>query len=256
VVRLLCAADDRGIYGRIDAGSQGHQGTTISPMNFRDVVPAAAWQDLLDRGHPRRFARGAVLLRQGESATAVIGLVEGVVKVLRTDVHGQSLTLMLRGPGEVLGEMGALLDRPRSATIVAVTPCSGRTLAATAFRGYLERHQLGPAVYELAVDRMERGESLQTELGCRQPIHRVACLISHLADEVGEQTAAGVVVELGMSRDELATATRMSRTSVVTALQELQRLDLLLAGRRKVVVKHLPRLQDFVTSAEISADTA
>jgi CRP-like cAMP-binding protein len=222
-------------------------------MNFRDIVTAEVWQDLIDRGHPRKFARGDVLLRQGESAMSVIGLVEGIVKALRTDVHGQSLTLMLRGPGEVLGEMGALLGRPRSATIVAVTPCTGRTLTATAFRGYLERHQLGSRVYELAVDRMECGEALQAELSCLPPLHRVACLIGHLADEVGERASAGVVVELGMSRDELAAATRMSRTSVVTALQELQRLQLLDAGRRRVVVKDPRRLQEFVTLADADA---
>jgi CRP/FNR family cyclic AMP-dependent transcriptional regulator len=63
---------------------------------------------LIERGHRRTYRSQAVLLAQGESPDGVIALVDGLVKVkvVQGNEAGDRLTLMLRGPGEVLGEMG------------------------------------------------------------------------------------------------------------------------------------------------------
>ncbi|MFD3497129.1 Crp/Fnr family transcriptional regulator [Streptomyces sp. NPDC058678] len=130
-------------------------------MNFCSLVSADVWRDLVERGRRRTFRRGSVLLREGESPDSVIALVEGLVKVTQINECGDELTLTLRGPGEVLGEMGALLGRPLSATVTAVRPCTGFVLPAHAFRGYIERRSLETVVYQLTVERLNTHERLR-----------------------------------------------------------------------------------------------
>lgn len=206
-------------------------------MNFRGVVPEEAWSDLVQRGQRRQYQRGAVLLRQGETATAVIALTDGIVKVAQTAPSGGGAPLALRGAGEVLGEMGVLLNQRRSASVTAVTACTGYVLLAHAFRGYLARHCLEGAVYRLAVERMQKNEHLHAALARLPARARVARVVSHLATEVGVPDDDGAVcVQLGMDRKELAVMAAMSRSSVMAVLRELQAAGVLTLRRGRLVV--------------------
>ncbi|AXK35750.1 Crp/Fnr family transcriptional regulator [Streptomyces armeniacus] len=221
-------------------------------MNFRSQVSAQVWQDLIDRGRRRTYPSKSVLLAQGESPDCVIALVDGLVKVVQSNERGDELTLMLRGPGEVLGEMGVLLGRSRSATVTAALRCAGVVLPAHAFRGYVERHRLETTVYQLTVERLNSHERLQADLAHLPPAGRMARVVSHLADEVGtQQEPTGLLVELGMPRAELATMAGMRRSSALAALGQLQSAGILTLGRRRLTVNDVACLKEVAKGHEL-----
>ena len=143
---------------------------------------------------------------------------------------GDSLTLTLRGLVRLLVKWAQFLDRPRSATVQAVSACVGYILASHAFRAYLERYQLATAVYRLAVDRMQHIQRLRTDLASLSPSARMARVVVHLAREVGRPQGDGLLVELGMPREELATMAAMSRSSAAPVLSQLQAQGFSLSG--------------------------
>ncbi len=178
------------------------------------------------------------MFHQGESSDFVIALTEGIVKIVQLAEDGTETPLALRGQGEVLGEIGALLDKPRSAAVKAVSECVGYVLPAHAFRGYIDRHGLNPTMYRLTVQRMHENEHLRTALTRLSPQARVARVIEFLATEVGESADDGtVVLRLGMSRDELAAMASMSRSSAMAVLRELHEARVLELGRERLVVR-------------------
>ena len=78
---------------------------------------------LIRFGRPRQFAVGEALMRQGEPSTSVHFILEGQVRVerqRRTDER--PVVLALLGSGEIVGEMGVMVDLPRSATVIASQP--------------------------------------------------------------------------------------------------------------------------------------
>ncbi|WP_371798153.1 Crp/Fnr family transcriptional regulator [Streptomyces sp. NBC_01707] len=227
-----------------------HQESTV--MNFRSLVSTDVWRDLIDRGRQRTYPSKSVLLAQGESPDCVIALVEGLVKVVQSNECGDELTLMLRGPGEVLREMGALLGRPRSATVTAARRCTGVVLPAHAFRGYVERHRLETVIYQLTVERLNSHERLRADLVHLPPTGRVARVVSRLADEVGHpQGVTGLLVELGMPRAELATMAAMRRSSALAALGQLQSAGILTLGRRRLIITDVARLKAVARGEEL-----
>ncbi|MEV1023234.1 Crp/Fnr family transcriptional regulator [Streptomyces sp. NPDC050264] len=217
-------------------------------MNFRDMVPAGTWQELIERGRQMYYRRGAVLLRQGDHSESVIALSEGTVKVTQVTEAGAALTLTLRGPGEVLGEMGVILDRPRSATLVAVSPCTGSVIAAGVFLECLNQLDLVPAVYRLAVDRMQHTEQLRMDLISLPPAARIARVVLHLALEVGRPASDGMRVDLGMPREELAAMAAVGRSSAVPLLRRLHEEGVLELNRARLTVRDLPRLEEAACS--------
>jgi hypothetical protein len=67
----------------------------------------------------RRFTIGEVIFREGDASDQAYLLREGRVEIVKGSAHG-AFRLGLLGPGDVLGEMGLLEERPRSATAVVL----------------------------------------------------------------------------------------------------------------------------------------
>ena len=76
--------------------------------------------DLLDafRSVPtRRFAAGEIIIEDGSTHDHLLALETGV---LRIEKNGSTISRISR-PGSVIGEVGILLERPATATVVAET---------------------------------------------------------------------------------------------------------------------------------------
>ena len=65
------------------------------------------------------FAPGEIIFRQGDVATSLILVVDGLVKVGRTAEDGTPITLALLGPGEPIGTLHAARDMPNTANVSA-----------------------------------------------------------------------------------------------------------------------------------------
>jgi CRP-like cAMP-binding protein len=200
------------------------------------------WSELVGFGRRRLFQPGHVLLQPGAPATSVIVLTDGIVRVRQGDEQGRRLTITLRGPGEVLGEYGVLLERPRSASVEAALRCTGYVVPAAAFRRFAERHELTSTILRLAVERLEQREHLDAGLAHLKPDARLAAVLLALVHEVGHETAEGIRVDLGMPREDLAVMASMSRSLAMDVLRDFQARGLLLPGRQHITLVDLARL--------------
>lgn len=213
-------------------------------MNFRSLVSTTAWHDLIGRGLRRIYGSKSVILAQGEAPDRVVVLVDGLVKVALGDEHGNNRTLTLRGPGEVLGEMGVLRGRPRSVTVTAARRCTAATLTAEAFRSYVDEHRLRDVAYGLVVDRLITCERLQSDLQHLTSTGRIARVVSTLADEVGRPQEPGyLLVDLCMDRTELAGMASMSRSSALAALSRLQSVGIIRLAHQRLTITDPARLR-------------
>jgi CRP-like cAMP-binding protein len=210
---------------------------------FRDIAPPQVWRELLRDGVRRHYGRGTPLMHQGEPATVVIALTDGIVRLTDISRDGYTHTLALRGPGEILGEIGVLLDRPRTVTVIAATPCVGHAVTAETFRNLLIRYRLETVVYGLTVERLRVSEQLRGDLVRLPPPARLARLLDYLAGEIGQPEPAGVRVELGMPRQELAAMAGMGRSTAISTLARLQSAGILRLGRQRVLVCDPQRLR-------------
>jgi CRP/FNR family transcriptional regulator, cyclic AMP receptor protein len=63
------------------------------------------------------IAEGQILMKQGDYSVELIAVEEGTAEVIR---DGQKIASL--GPGDLIGEMGLLERRPRSADVIATSP--------------------------------------------------------------------------------------------------------------------------------------
>ena len=89
---------------------------------------------LIRFGKARDFAEGEALMTQGQPSTSIHFILEGQVRVerqRRTD--SERVVLAHLGSGEIVGEMGVMVDLPGSATVIAAKPTSTLELDTASF---------------------------------------------------------------------------------------------------------------------------
>ena len=64
----------------------------------------------------------AYLMRQGEFGDDFFVILEGVAEVRRITRTGTPVSIATLGPGDIVGEIGAITSQPRTADVLAVTP--------------------------------------------------------------------------------------------------------------------------------------
>lgn len=104
----------------------------------RELLPAITPEEALDVFREiRLFDPGAPVFTEGETGDGAYMILEGKVKVVTFSEHGDEITLGELGRGEIFGEMALIDDKPRSASIVAITPCKLAFVDKTSFNHFL-----------------------------------------------------------------------------------------------------------------------
>lgn len=181
----------------------------------------------------RRAAAGSPLFREGEASVVVLVLTTGHVKIVRTSADGRETVLGVRGPGDLVGELGAVTGRPRSATALALVPLTALVVPAPAFLDFLRgAPRAGFALVRMLSTRLADADQARAEYGGSNVGVRLARRLLELADSGTRADAGGLRLELPLTQDDLAAWIGCSREAVARALAELRRDGVVRSGRR------------------------
>ena len=81
------------------------------------------------------FQPGQIIFKEGEKSHDAYYLVQGHVEISVQGVYGRQVLAKI-GPGEIFGEMGMIMDRPRSATATALETVLVETISEHEFEAY------------------------------------------------------------------------------------------------------------------------
>lgn len=203
-------------------------------------------------GTPREFRAGAVLFHEGDPSEHVLLIGAGRVKIVAAGTTAE-LTLAVRAPGDLVGELSAIDGQPRSATAVALEPLTAVVIPAAAFRRVLaERADAAVAVLTMVVARLRDADRLRVEFGSAPALTRVAARLLQLAEEHGTPAdGGGVQITLPVTQEELAGWVGASRESVVRALAALRDSGTVITARRAITVCDPVRLRAIAGGAPL-----
>ncbi len=208
-------------------------------------------------GRARSYRRGERMILEGDHNDTTYLVLEGRVRVFTGTPEGNEVTLSVRGPGDLIGEMGALdPGERRSATVIALEPVRCRVIAARELQTFLEAHPRSTlALLRLVISRLRGADRRRTEFGPYDATRRLARVLIEVLDEAATGARAdpgrcdagqsGVQVGLALSQHELSGLIGASRESVARGLAELRRRGLVITGRRSVTICDADGLRTF-----------
>ncbi len=126
-------------------GSRGSSRPTL--VNFWSALDRAEREAFLRVASERTFAAGARLVHEGEPADHVIVILSGWTKI-GVHEHGRERTVAERGPGQLIGERGALQVSVRSASVVALETVRALVVSTADFAAFISTHLRVLAIVE------------------------------------------------------------------------------------------------------------
>ncbi len=126
---------------------QARQFSIFSQLNEDEL------QSLIKNSARRTFKKGEYIIMEGDVGDSLFLINKGAVKVI-TSIAGKSIELACLGPGDVVGEVALLTDRPRTASVIALEDTECFEIHRTALMEVIEKNPaLADALNELYHER-------------------------------------------------------------------------------------------------------
>ncbi len=163
----------------------------------------------------RTFRSGEVIFHRDDPGQVLYMIKEGKVKICIISPDGQEVSLTVFGKGEVFGEFAILDGLPRSADAVALERVECYTLQRSDFQNViLNNPKIAILVLEAMSKRLRNTNNMVEDLIFLDVYGRVAKKLLELADAHGVKTEDGIIIDVRLTQQELASMVGASRESV------------------------------------------
>lgn len=194
-------------------------------------------------GRVVQIRHGQALFVEGDRAERVFLLQRGWVIVSCVGAGGREVVLGVSGPGDVIGELSAFDQQPRSATAVAADDVEAVVAPAWALTNALDNVGAAHELIAVLAVRMRDDTRKLVEFATLSTLGRIAWRLLELADRFGEPVPGGIGVSLPLSQDQLASWCGASREAAVRSLRSLRSLGIISTGRHSVIIRDLDGLR-------------
>ena len=227
------------VHHRIGDNPGGTAGAR--PALFSGILPGD-YTRIASAARVKEFARGEVLYLEGDPVGQVVLLTSGFVKISKLGLSGTEVIVRLGVPGDVLGALGLFSAGSHCTAAQAFRLCRALVWEASAFKVLVERF---PVLHQNMV-RILGGHLLELEERFREVATervgpRVARQVVRLIEQIGKPVNG--VIEIGLSREELAQMTGTTLFTVSRLLSAWEALGIVRLGREVVTICDVPSLR-------------
>jgi CRP-like cAMP-binding protein len=190
---------------------------------------------LAEYARTQEFKKDELLIEQGSAPGRLVIVQAGLVKVSSRSATGTEAVLAIRGTGDILGEMSSVDNRPRSASVTALTPVQALVLDPPVFDELLRRPSTARALATVLARRLRDADLQRLQYGSNASVtQRVATLLYGLI-AYGRWRNGHVVLDM-LSQEDLGRAVAASRSSVNRSLRELSERKILTTQRQRIII--------------------
>jgi CRP-like cAMP-binding protein len=207
----------------------------LSPADIRAVN---------EQFHEYGYQPGETIYHSGDKAGSLYIVAAGKVKLLRHTLSGQDVLLNILTPGEFFGSLTMLSDEVYPDTAQAQTTNCILAIDTEGFRSLLQRYaNVAVAVLDITTTRLQEAQETVRQLSAYPVEQRLAVTLLKLIDKLGEPNEVGLLIQMPLSRDDLAQMVGSSTETVSRIMSQLQKDGVIQSGRQWVAVTDRSRLE-------------
>jgi CRP-like cAMP-binding protein len=195
----------------------------------------------------REFSRGDVVYLPSDMSDSVLLLARGRVRIYHVTSEGKQAILSFIEPGEMFGELSLFSPHRREEYAETIEKSLIVLMPRDTMHGLMARYpQVSLLLTRLYGLRLRRIERRLKSLLYRSSRDRLVHLLLELAEKYGQQSDAGLWINLRISHQEMASAIGATRETVTITLGELQADGLIQIHRRRIYLQQVDRLSGSV----------
>jgi len=221
----------------------GPQGDPLGRTAHFRLLPPAERRRLLGQCTERVLKVGEVLFAEGEPCRGLYILVEGRVELRQLSPRGREQVLHTEGPGATLGEAPLFDHGGYVASAVAAVPTRALFVPRADVIALLRRHPaIAVSLLETMARRVRRFADMAGSLTFHAVPERLAHYIVTAAGESERPLAAGMLVDLALTQEQLAARLGTVRELVARAFSQLEARGVITRKRARIVIRDPERL--------------
>ncbi len=194
----------------------------------------------------RRLKGDTVIFHENDPAAAFYMVKKGRVKIYKLSREGREQILAVLGDGQIFGDVPVFDGGPYPATAATMEESEIFLFRRDDFHQLLRQHpEIALKVIKVLGQRLRQSMELVRDLAFKQVPHRLAGLLLKLAREQNEEVRDGTILDLAMSRQELADMIGTSRETITRELKKMERAGLIELDRRLVKISNEERLRSW-----------
>lgn len=185
----------------------------------------------------RRLRRNTVVFHENDPASAFYMVKSGKVKIYKVSRDGREQVLAILGDGQIFGDVPTFDGGPYPATAATMEDSQIYLIRRDDLLEVVRRHpEIAIQIIAVLGQRLRQALELVRDLSFKQVPHRLAGLLLKLAEQYGEEKDGGVLINISLSRQELADIVGTSRETVTRELKKMERSGLVGIERRQITI--------------------
>ena len=223
-------------------------------MDRRDIIQALPvfaglserdWDKIADLFSERQYQKDDYIFLEGEEPEALYVIRSGKVKVLRHSTDGKDVVLRVCGSGQMLGTVATFDGGGYPGTAQVIEDCAVLVVARNDCLTLVQRYP----VFALAViadlgSRLRSSAEQIRSLAVERVEQRIARVLLKLAETAGSDTPEGRVIEMPLTRQDVADMTGTTVETAIRVMSKFRRGNLIRTRRGKVVLVEVEELQE------------
>lgn len=211
--------------------------TLLAQTELFQGLETGVYPEILAAAQARVYARDNYLFYQDDPAERVYMVSTGRVKLFQLTPEGQQVIMRVGTPGMLIAAIGLVEGVVYPVTAQAAEESRLLSWGQARLLQFIDRYPpLALNAMRLLAGHVREFQDRYRELATERVERRLARTIIRLASQVGKKTEEGVLLDLPLTRQDLAEMTGTTLFTVSRILSQWESQGLVQAGREKVLI--------------------
>lgn len=215
---------------------------TITSVPFLTGLPEAAIGPAIANAAIRKHPANQMILLENDWGGSVYFVLNGWLKIRTYNADGREITLNIVGRGEIVGEMAALEQAPRSTDVLSLTPVTIANIPAEDFVRLISTEPLAGMRLAQLMARRLRQVNRRLRLRESNSASRVADTLLFLVEGQGKTSTKGVEIP-NLPHRELSSMSGLARETVTRVLTKMESAGLIARDRDILLIPDVAALE-------------
>ncbi len=212
---------------------------TLREVALFDGLAEDGLNQVIEAARVRRIDDGAFFFMEADPAESVYVLLAGKVKLTQVTRDGQQVILGYLSPGRQYGIIAMVPGQPYPVSAQAIGACRALVWHQDTLTHLAERFpRLAFNAMRIMAGQIREFQNRVRELSTQRVERRIARTILRLARQSGCKTEQGVLVDLPLSRQDIAEMTGTTLYTVSRVLSDWESRSLVQSKRQQVIITH------------------
>ena len=200
--------------------------------------------ELFRVGRRIEFVKGDYIIHPGELPPGVFYIETGLVKAYDITRYGDENLLIIRKEHELFPLIWALTGQERQVIYQALAPTAVYRISRKQFLDYMQDHpDVSAPLLDMTLEMYRLHSERIINLEYRTVRERIISFLITMSQRFGKQTADGLLIELPLKHQDIASSINATRETTSRELSALERKGLLSSSQSMIMLRDVDALE-------------